>query len=256
MKKKHLLHFRPEENSFVERSLDWVRQVSIQHQVVSTPFLDPREQFILTSIARRETDIKAHVDGGYVDAERCRVRLALEYYYLEEEEFSLAFLRLTAETPLEHREVLGSLLGLGIQRHVLGDILPQPTFTDVILATEMKDYVIGSLTKVGRKAIIIDEIVRDRLMTEQDRGLEQQTTVSSLRLDTIIAAICRLSRYKAVELVRLGRCKVNWQTMDRPNHLLAAGDVLSIRGFGRIQLKSVLEATKKGRFPIRFSCNL
>jgi RNA-binding protein YlmH len=112
------------------------------------------------------------------------------------------------------------------------------------------------LTKVGRKGIIISEIVRDQLRTEHQTGIEQHAIVSSLRLDTIIAAVCRISRSKSVDLVRLGKCKVNWQKVDRPDYSITTGDVISVRGYGRIRLMEVRESTKKGKLPIRYLRNL
>jgi RNA-binding protein YlmH len=256
MKNLHILpHFRPDEHPFIERSLDWIRQVTSRSQVVITPFLDPREQFIIQSLARRETDIVIQLDGGYKGAERCRARLFPDFLPMETDEFPLVFLRLSAESSLEHRDVLGSLLGLGLKRQVLGDILLSTDSTDVILAAEMREYVQMGLTKVGKKTLSMEEINRDQLIIEQHKGEERQATVSSLRIDSIIAVSCRLSRAKAVDLIRAGRSKVNWQTIERPDFTVAAGDVLSIRGYGRIQLLEVQEMTKKGRFPIRYSRN-
>lgn len=247
-------HFRKEEHSFVERALDWIYRSSVHHNEVLTPFLDPREQYILTTLVNREqNEIQMVKDGGYTNAERCRVCIFPEYLVPGEDSFSLVYLSLSSEFSLEHREVLGSLLGLGIQRHIIGDILPKSNGADVIIAKEMKNYVMGTLTKVGRKGIIISEIARDQLWTEQQYGMEQQAIVSSLRLDTIIAAVCRFSRTKSAQLVRLGKCKVNWQTIDQADYSVTTGDVISVRGYGRIRLDEVQETTRKGRFPIRFS---
>ncbi|MXQ53429.1 RNA-binding protein [Shimazuella alba] len=252
-----LAHFRKEEHAFIERCFDWIYQASVRHQEVVTPFLDPREQYILGTLVRREhRDILMAIDGGYGTAERCRVCIYPNYILPNEQSFSLLFLRMTSESTLEHREVLGSILGLGIQRHMLGDILPNSDGADLILAKEMKDYVMGTLTKVGRKGIIISEIVRDQLWTDHQAGIEQHTIVSSLRLDTIIAAVCRISRSKSVDLVRLGKCKVNWQKIDRPDYFVTTGDVISVRGYGRIRLMEVRESTKKGKLPIRYLRNL
>lgn len=250
-------HFRREEHTFVERGLDWIDRASTKHQEVLTPFLNPREQYILTTLVNRGSQvIRMEKDGGYNHAERCRVCIYPDYRFSDEDAFSLAYLRISSQQSLEHREVLGSLLGLGIQRQMLGDILPKTDGADVILAQEMKDYVRSTLTKVGRKGIIISEIAREQLWTEQQLGMEQQAVVSSLRLDAIVAAVCRISRAKAAALVRLGKCKVNWQTMDQADYILSTGDVISVRGYGRIRLCEVRDATKKGRLPIRYFRNL
>ncbi|WP_037464675.1 RNA-binding protein [Shimazuella kribbensis] len=257
MKDNQLLtHFRREEHAFIERGLDWIYQVSVRHQEIVTPFLDPREQYILSTLVKRENkDIYMGKDGGYNGAERCRACLYPDYLMPDEYSFSLWYISLQSEVPLEHREVLGSLLGLGMKRLMIGDILPKPSGADIVIAAEMKDYVMGNLTKVGRKGIIISEIVRDQLWIEQQKGLEQQTVVSSLRLDTVIASICRVSRSKSTDMVKLGKCKVNWQKIDRPDYIVTSGDVISIRGYGRIRLNEVQEATKKGKLPIRFLRN-
>jgi RNA-binding protein YlmH len=251
-----LTHFRKEEHAFIERSLDWIYRVGVRHQEIVTPFLDPREQYILSTLVKRENkDILMDKDGGYEHAERCRVCLYPDYLVPDENSFSLLYVSLQSESILEHREILGSMLGLGIKRLMIGDILPKPTGADIVLAAEMKDYVMGNLTKVGRKGIIISEIVRDQLCTEQQKGSEQQTVVSSLRLDTVVASICRVSRSKSSDMVRLGKCKVNWQKIDRPDYIVTSGDVISIRGYGRIRLIEVREATKKGKLPISFLRN-
>jgi RNA-binding protein YlmH len=251
------MHFRKEEHGFIERGLDWIYRASVQHKEILTPFLDPREQYILTTLVKRENNgIKLENDGGYTNAERRRVCIFPDYLVLDVDAFSLVYLSIDSEVTLEHREVLGSLLGLGIGRHMLGDILPKLNGADVIIVKEMKDYVMSTLTKVGRKGIIISEIARDRLWTEQQKEMEQQAIVSSLRLDTIIAAVCRISRSKSVHLVRLGKCKVNWQTVNQADYIVTNGDVISVRGYGRILLKEVREATKKGKLPIRYLRNL
>jgi RNA-binding protein YlmH len=250
-------HFRKEEHAFIERCLDWIYRTSKRHKDMVTPFLDPREQYILDTLVRREgEEIQMVKDGGYSQAERCRMTLSPMYFLPDEQTFSLLYLRLASESKLEHREVLGSLLGLGIQRFMLGDILPHEAGADIIIARELKDFVLGNLTKVGRKGIIISEIVRDDLKIEHQIQTDQHAIVSSLRLDTVISAICRISRSKSAELVRLGKCKVNWQKVDRVDYTISSGDVISVRGYGRIRLLEVREATKKGKLPILYLRNL
>lgn len=251
---QHLwMHFRKEEHTFVERSLDWIHRAAEQYREVLTGFLDPREQEIVKMLLQTEDPtLQLEKNGGYEEAERSRIWLAPEYAILDKQSFSLLYLSLESDGELAHRDVLGSLLALGIKRSFIGDILPKPTGADVIVAAEMRDYLWSNLTKVGRKAIIISEISSDQLWIEQEMGIRQQTTVASLRLDAVIAAMCRLSRAKSADIIRLGRCKVNWQIIDRADYQLEVGDVLSVRGYGRIRLEEVREVTKKGRYSISY----
>lgn len=255
MTKKEALfvHFRREEHPFVERVLDWTYLVAQRGQRYLTPFLDPRQQQIVQMLANRESDLTADADGGYSEAERQRLLLFPLFDVPEEGDFQLAFFRLhfSAKAKVGHREILGSLLALGIKREMVGDLLIQNNSADLVVAAEISDYIRASFEKVGRSTVRMETIEQKELIIPERTFETWKVSVASLRLDAVVAEGFRLSRSKAVQLIRSGKCQVNWIQMDDPSTPVDQQDVISIRGFGRIYLHEIAGTSKKRRIWIR-----
>ncbi len=82
--------------------------------------------------------------------------------------------------------------------------------------------------------------------------MEQRTvSVASLRVDALVSGVFRLSRAKASEAIRGGKCRVNWKVVEDPSRTLEEGDTVSLRGWGRFRVDAVEGKTKKGRFLVR-----
>jgi RNA-binding protein YlmH len=248
-----LMHFRPDERPFVLRCLDWAERASNRNQMVLTPFLDPREQTILETIVRRHPDLVFFADGGAADSERRRAVIAPDYYAPDEHMSGLAFFRLESASGkrLEHPDVLGALLGLGIKREKTGDIYPHADGADIVVAEEMEEYVRMHVGQVGRERVNIIKISREELTPPEQAYAVRSISVASLRVDAVVAESCRISRTKASLLVKNGKCKVNWKLVDQPDYPVEAGDLLSVRGIGRIRVESIDGTSKKGRFWIK-----
>lgn len=247
------MHFRSEEHPFVERSLDYVERASVKNQLVVTPFLDPREVAILASIAQRDPNLVFLTDGGYEEAERKRALLAPDYYAENPNLFNISFLRLESAgmKRLEHRDVLGSVLGLGIKRNILGDIIPHNKGTDMIVDSRMVDYLSVNIGQVGRHRVSIRKITRPELALPKQNIKIRTASVASLRVDAVLSEGYRISRTKASSLVKSGKCKVNWKLVDKPDYLIAPGDLISLRGFGRTVVEGIEGHSKKGRIWIK-----
>lgn len=243
------VHFRPDERIFVEKCLDWVERSSRRSQVITTPFLDPREQYILDTIVNREVDLSIAFDGGYPSAERKRAVIAPDYFGSDFDEFELAFLRLEATDRqlLEHPDVLGSILGLGLKREKLGDIQPHQHGCDLVVAQEMVDFLRLHLQSVGRKKVLLHPLARDQFFYAEPHMQNRTIIPASMRVDAIISEAYRLSRTKTQELIKSGRCKINWKIVGQTAEMVDSGDVISVRGFGRIRVICVEQMTKKGR---------
>lgn len=249
------VHFRQDEKAFVERSLDWIEWAADQYQLVTTPFLDPREQYILETLVKRNADLLYHADGGFPSAERCRAVVGPFYLTPDPELFRLAFLRIESvgKKRLEHPDVLGSLLGLGIKREKVGDIHPHHLGCDVIVAEEMCEYIRGQLGQIGKVHVSINKIAQSDLMLPEQNLSIRTVTVASLRVDAVISEAYRISRSKASQFIKSGKCKVNWKLVDHPDYSVEAGDMISLRGFGRIRVQSIDGFTKKGRIRIQIA---
>lgn len=232
-----------------ERVLDWIAQAEERYQSVLTPFLNPREQRVAQMLTNRFPDLSLTADGGYEGAERRRLRINPPY--VEEVDHGLVILALEPaerHRDLHHRDVLGSLLGLGLKRDKLGDILPLPGGCQVIAAAELEDFIRSQLQRVGRHPVTVALIDRRKLIIPHIPTQTSSVSVASKRLDAVLAEGFRLSRSRASALIKSGQVHMNWKITENPAEVVAEGDMLSLRGFGRIQVGEKLGVSKKGRY--------
>lgn len=243
-------HFRPEEHPFIELARDWLSQVSINYSPVLTPFLDPRQLFILKSLIGKQDDIQLTVDGGHQDAERSRVLLYPDYYTPTQVDFELALVEIhypTKFAELSHGQILGSLMGIGLKREYYGDILTDGFRWQFFVQQDMLNFVMTQLDKVGKVKVKLTECELDQIVEGSDTWFPETITASSLRLDVIIATVFKFSRQRAKVLIEGNKVKVNWVTVTKLDFPIDSLDVISIRGFGRIRLEEVKGRTKKDK---------
>lgn len=247
-------HFRSDEKPFVEKIMDWCELVSERHQPRVTDFLDPRERFIVQSIVGQSLDLKAESFGGYEEAERQRIIICPDYFEVSRDQFQVALLSVTydATDKIEHRDLLGSLLGLGIKREKIGDLLLADEDAQCVVAEEMADYIDLHLQQVGRTKVSTSHVNLDEIRIPEEEWVIKSSTVSSLRLDVLISEMIRLSRSKAVQLIKSGRVKVNWKVTEQPALTVEEGDMLSVKGFGRYLFKEIYGKTKKDKIRVAY----
>lgn len=150
---------------------------------------------------------------------------------------------------LTHRDFLGTLMSLGIERDTVGDILVDNGRTVVFVKSELKDYIESQIFKVGGAGV---KIVQPNLNSlPQGRGTEEMSlTVSSLRYDNIVAAVSGLSRDKTAKLILSGETTLNFAVTQNVSCTVKEGDTFTIRGKGKFKLDKILGVTKKGRHKI------
>lgn len=243
-------HFRPEEKPFIEKAIDWFEQVDRQHNYKRTDFLDPRQVYILRNLAAKFPQVTLSPFGGYPGAERCRVLIHQEYWQPEEEDFSLSAFRVTSPSPgfgqLKHKDFLGALTGIGLKRDKYGDILLHSDSTQLVVAEEIADYVRVHLNQVHRVSVHTESIPFDEINPTAEEWKELHLTVSSTRADVVVGDVFRLSRSKALIPIRAGHLKVNWMVVDSPSFQVKAGDMVSLRGYGRFKVMKEEGVTRKG----------
>ena len=193
-------------------------------------------------------------EGGFEGAER-KVPVLWEEdgFVSQNREFwgiSVLHLQLSNGTIPDHRSVLGSLLGLGLDRAVVGDIFRYENGMAVAVKDRIAPYIMAELKRIGR-----DPVKVTPLALPEGFQVEKQTetlclSVSSLRLDCLVAALCRLSREDAVEYIKKGMVKVDHRQANAPDRKLSEGAVLSLRGKGRFLLSGCTGQTKSGRLRI------
>jgi RNA-binding protein YlmH len=246
-------HFRQEEREFIDQVLSWKDHVESTYSPKLTDFLDPREQHILKTLIGENGTVQYQLFGGNTESERKRAFLFPDYWTPNEADFQINLLEIDYPTKfvtIEHPQVLGSLMSLGLKRGKYGDILIRDGRCQFFIAAEVKDYIKMNLESIGRASIRLKEIDLDLAIIMKDLWIEQDITVSSLRLDTVISGIHHISRQKSLAFIQHGLVKVNWTLSENPSFECAEGDLLSVRGHGRVKILSIEGKTKKDKWRI------
>mgnify|MGYP005827931501 CR=1 FL=1 len=245
-------HFRPEEREFIDQVIGWREYVEQTYAPKLTDFLDPREQQIIKTIVGTR-DVKCSLFGGYESAERQRALLYPDYFEASHEEFQISLFELEYAKKfisIEHRQVLGSLMSLGLKRGKFGDIVLKGDQVQFFAAAEVSDYVRLQLDSIGRAGITLKEIPLQKAIQPEVSWREVSTTASSLRLDTLMSAVYNISRQKSQTYVQQGAVKVNWTTIENTAFECGEGDILSVRGLGRAKIVTIEGKTKKDKWRV------
>lgn len=246
-------HFRPEEKEFIDQVLGWKLEVENRYAPKLTDFLDPREQFIVQSIIGSQSDSFVQFFGGTSEVERKRALLYPDYFEPMEEDFQITLFEIDYPekfVTLKHPQVLGSLMGLGLKREKFGDIIIQDKRIQFFVAQEIAEYVRLELRSIGKSTVVLSEKPLSEAMKHFIVFDDLVVTVASLRLDTVLAQVARLSRQKAKLLIEQGSVKVNWTVIDSPAYELREGDIISAKRIGRMKLKEIGDQTKKDKWRI------
>ncbi len=246
-------HFRPEEREFIDQVLHWKDYVDSSYTAKLTDFLDPREQHILKVLIGENGNIKYQLFGGIPGSERKRALIMPDYLIPTEDEFQINLFEIDYPikfVSIEHPQVLGSLMSLGLKRGKFGDILMKDGRVQFFASQEISDYIKNNLESIGKASIRLKVLALEEAITTDDLWMEQVITVSSLRLDTIISGIHNISRQKSQLFFQQGLVKVNWTTIENVSFECAAGDLLSVRGYGRVKILSIEGRTKKDKVRI------
>lgn len=253
MEREWTAHFHDDEKSFVDKAWDWIQRAE-NHTVKRTDFLDPRQCFIVESLANR-ADVNLHMDGGYPGAERKRAVIAPAYRDPAEEDMGIAVLEITSPdsrlAELEHGDFMGSILGLGVKRDKVGDIHVLGDACHILVAKEIADYFSMNLLQVHRVGVSTSILPVTELRTAETKLEETSLSVASLRLDGIASDVWHLSRAKILIPIKAGRCRLNWKVEEDPSTQLRDGDVVSLQGFGRFKVLEIEGTTKKGRVRVK-----
>nr|WP_246601391.1 RNA-binding protein [Enterococcus alishanensis] len=247
-------HFRPEERPFIDEVGDWLEQVESQYAPYLTSFLDPRQTYILETLIKENSELKYSFYGGYETAERLRAMIYPEYYEPTIDDFEIMMVEVKYPvkfTQLSHGKILGTLMSSGIKRDYFGDIISDGERWQVFLSKETANYVETQVTKIGKVTVHLEERPYTDIILPKDSWTEETDTTSSLRLDTIISTVYNISRQRSKQLVESGKVKVNWTVNERPDYVLDLLDVISVRGFGRIQIQGLEGKTKKEKIRLR-----
>lgn len=239
------------EDLFEKRLNELAMRASKRGEATFTHFMDLNQIHIATRIAESRR-INLLLDGGYPDAER-RMGAFYETEPPEEAMWPIQPVEITWRSQFgtpQHRDFLGALMALGFERERMGDIVLCGERAYVFVEPEMAEYIVKSLDSVGRIAIKCS-VVSEVASIPPPAGRIVRSTVSSLRLDALVAVGFSISRSDAAERIARGKVAVNQAPVLRPDAAVQTGSIVSSRGDGRFRLESVDGETRKGRLAIK-----
>ena len=149
---------------------------------------------------------------------------------------------------LKHSQILGTLLGeTGLERSKIGDIIVHSTFAQVFVDAKLVSLITDSIHKIARSGVKIRAIELTQVVPITEPTVTKTVTLSSLRLDKAIASVFNISRNLAQNLIQSNKAKVNYTEVLRNDFELVTGDLVSIRGLGRLKIGQMLGLTKKDK---------
>ena len=243
----------PEDKILLARVLDKMLECERKNIQTNTLFLNERERALAEKIIAAAGGARFFVSGGFPGAERNVLIFLPDYLDEESADSPFSFVRaeFAKENELSHRDFLGALMGGGIKRETVGDILVGSGSCDIVLLNEILQYTLQNLESAGRAKLSLSVIGAEELNVPQKKTQEIKDTVASMRLDSVVSSGFAMARGKAAELIKAGRVSLNHIECCKPDREVAEGDVISARGFGRVEVKEVGGQSKKGRTIIK-----
>ena len=242
------MHTNFDEKMLLARISDLERGAKHGTKPCFSRFLDPKEIAIFNKQPLPKTSFMLW--GGYEESERKMLGFFPAFLEPSPEHFPIRTLRLLSRESLGHRTVLGSVMGLGIERNLIGDVAMETQGAVLFACDTICDYLKLNLTKVGRAGVTIQDALPETLELLPKAWEPIAGTVASLRLDCVLGLLTGASRSGAEEMLKQERVCVNHVLCKKGTTLLQVGDVLSVRGFGRAELLEIGGETRKGRIRI------
>ena len=243
----------PEDKVLLAKLWDKIQAGVRKNIIANTCFLTLRELDMAQYLFGNLEGLSSF--GGYDGAQRQMLVYLPEYLdesVLDTEDAPVVCLRATfyeGDHP-SHRDFLGALMGAGIARETIGDICVGTGSCDFFVAKEIAPYLLENFTAAGRTKLHLETISLSQAEIPELETKEIKDTLASLRLDSVIATGFRIGRTVAAQYVTAGKAAMNGLPCEKPDKAVEEGAVISVRGLGKIKLRTVNGQTKKGRISV------
>lgn len=243
------------EELMLQKRLIELSKLAYQRGIVTySDFLNLNELNILHTMPKNELYTSYKVFGGYDFSERQMVAflpdaLCYEYFY-PISVLKISPLQKKFAESLSHRDYLGAILNLGIERSKIGDILVQENSAILFIHQSLETFAQEELRRIKHTSVIA-ELENLAKISYTPKMEEKKGTVSSLRLDSLMALAFSSSRTKLVSYIENGKVFVNGKLITSNGYQIKEEDIISVRGLGRFQFKETLSQTKKGRYFVK-----
>lgn len=234
---------------------DKIAQCEDCYMPTHTDFLDMHQRSVVERLWQSgKHQCRMEIFGGYDDSERSIAYFLPDYAVLDDcHELVVARVKKpSGSRDLSHRDYLGSLLGMGIKRDKVGDILVDDHGADIILLEDLSDFILLNYDKAGRTNLTVEILPLNQLKKVENQYKEVTDTLASLRLDNVISSAFGTSRTKAVEAIKRGLVFLNNLECTKPDKEVHQGDKLVLRGKGKAYLSEIGGKSRKDRIYVTF----
>ena len=234
--------------------LDLANQSYQNNMFTFTGFLSLHEQQLIDEIFRETGSVCVTLNGGNEGCERVMARFGNPEELGYEEEFPICCVSVKPliekfADNLTHRDFLGAVMNLGIERSTIGDIFVKGKSAYIFCQRKMAEYLVDELDKVKHTNVKC-QIVEDVKDLPVSEPVPMEVLVSSCRVDGVIAKVYNISRTSSLELFRTGRVFVNGKLIENNSYVLKEGDSITARGFGKFTYVKEMYVTKKDKLRI------
>ncbi len=242
---------------FINHMNDLMKRAETTYGSTFSGFLNMHEQSILMDLMKNHS-VSVLFDGGYEMAER-RIASFIAKGSLDDDTnnkdgisghnysfLQIALPKIGIKRMPNHRDFLGTLMNLGVERKLIGDILIFDSYAVVICLKEIADFIINNLDRVGNIAVHVEIIDKDDQWRNYKPNFKRvKSTVASIRLDSVIKASTKLTRSASDKYIKSGKVFVNGKEVTSSSKELCEDDVISVRGIGKFILTSIGNVSKK-----------
>lgn len=246
-----------EDKLFKARLIDLANRAYRQNTYTYTGFLNAAELSLLDLVAADISFIRHEANGGFALAERQMIRFGSEDAFGYTEPWPVSIVKVTPviekfADDLSHRDFLGAIMNLGIDRSTVGDVvIKEKRHAFIVCQSTMSEYICDNLTKVRHTNVKCHAVNEGEELNELKPSLvDVSVIVSAPRFDAVIAAAIKCSRSEALNLFKAGKVTLNGRLCERNSMSLKPMDVFSVRGYGKFQYISTGSETRKGRLYI------
>ncbi len=242
-----------EESIIYKRFIELANTCYFRNTPVFSDFLDLNEQTVFLSCIKELPPVNFKLDGGYNTAERkivCFLPIETEHYFLPARVIKIEPAHAKFAGKCSHRDYLGSIMNLGIDRSKIGDLVLHDDVCYVLCKDSIYEYISDQLSTVRHTKVVCSEAsfedVEGNITYDIISG-----TVASIRLDSILTVAFKESREHMKNYILAEKVFVNGKCITRTDFILKEEDIVSVRGLGKFQFDSVGNETRKGRIYVK-----
>ncbi len=236
------------ENQFLALLEDCISQKYHTEKIIG--FLDEKQKRTASEYFAKRKFLNYSFFGGYDDADRVLLLVFPHEWRIWDSPVGCVTISYKGEETLSHRDILGSVLSLGIQRDLIGDILTEDSRAVVFAYPHAAQLIVNELERIGKTHVCVKEGFEEPLPVK-NTFVDMTVNVASMRIDCIVSALSGLSREKGAELIRRGLVKCDYVTVEQSDMLINKKVIISIRGYGKFIVSNEISTTRRGRLSIK-----